>query len=141
MTSKNKFISISPKGFMKAWIKALRSGSYRQATSALSKKNEESGRTHYCCLGVACRVAALKGIKVGKDQDLTVGLPGAWISPLIGHYNPQIDTPERYNKATLVDCNDHYGKSFKQIADLIEQQLLPNASDTPIKFEAVPETK
>lgn len=137
VAGKNKFISISPKVFMKDWIKALRSGSYRQTKGSLSKKNPESGRTHYCCLGVACRVAALKGIKAGKDQDIASGLPDTWIENLIGCYNPRVRIPEKNNDTELSECNDDHRKTFKQIADLIEEQLLPKASNKVIKFEAI----
>jgi hypothetical protein len=38
------------------WVEALRSGRYKQATGALKK---EDG---YCCLGVACDLAAQDGV-------------------------------------------------------------------------------
>lgn len=40
---------------IKLWVDALRSGRYKQATSALRKKSFLS-RAKFCCLGVACEL-------------------------------------------------------------------------------------
>lgn len=43
------------KEFLKQWLKALRSGKYKQGDSWLHYKNR--GKDYYCCLGVACVLA------------------------------------------------------------------------------------
>ncbi len=40
-----------PKVFKAKWVKALRSGKYKQGTGSLHSSNN-----NYCCLGVACQV-------------------------------------------------------------------------------------
>ena len=46
---------------LKAWIKALRSGKYKQTYSVLS-----DSKARYCCLGVLCEVA---GLNYEEDRD------------------------------------------------------------------------
>lgn len=46
-----------PKKFKTDWIKALRSGNYKQGSGALASEHEYTTKTSYCCLGVACDVA------------------------------------------------------------------------------------
>lgn len=36
------------------WVKALRSGKYKQGREALRKKDPKTGQWTYCCLGVLC---------------------------------------------------------------------------------------
>lgn len=49
------------------WVAALRSGEYQQARGALARKDDENGTVRYCCLGVACDLAAKAGI-IGEPQ-------------------------------------------------------------------------
>lgn len=91
------------------WIAALRSGEYEQGGGVLkSVKNE------YCCLGVLVDTIPIKGftldnqcyIRDYSDDGVCLKLP----------YSTQM---------TLSDLNDVKGKSFQQIADYIEQEILP----------------
>lgn len=54
-----------PKKFKEKWLKALRSGEYKQSTGFLTEQYE--GESNYCCLGVACKVAHM------KDSDMKFG--------------------------------------------------------------------
>jgi hypothetical protein len=47
-----------PKAFKAKWLKALRSGEYKQGRSRLKKKTDTG--FEFCCLGVACEVAKSK---------------------------------------------------------------------------------
>lgn len=95
------------------WIKALRSGRYKQATSSLRQEGA------YCCLGVLANVAGcrwladepiLKGKAVGLRSD-----EGAYLSPV------QFDISSRTQKK-LAEFNDD-GKTFDEIADYIEKRI------------------
>lgn len=48
-----------PLGFKKKWVKALRSGNYKQGSHTLKERHSD-GVIKYCCLGVACEVAEAK---------------------------------------------------------------------------------
>ena len=111
---------------IKQWVEALRSGKYKQGRGQLRFKNE------YCCLGVLCDISKL-GKWVSQDgfcdyeyttsssQDsCTSSLPSpvmewANLRSVLGRFNP------RKNSTTLVKINDDRGKSFVEIADIIEK--------------------
>lgn len=94
------------KGYMKKWVKALRSGKYKQGKSFLKR---EDGT--YCCLGVLtevcgeplfpCREAVLKEGTMVKSGIKTAH---GWV--------------EGYT--ALDHQNDTQKKTFSQIADFIE---------------------
>jgi hypothetical protein len=113
-----------PKEFGKKWLKALRSGDYKQATKTLYDPTTDG----YCCLGLACKLEYplyyLKSssggyagiISKGKQPDELkynlkkipkelLGLSGG--SPLV---------------RTLVNKNDK-GESFVKIANWIEKNV------------------
>lgn len=111
-------MEINKKEFNK-WIKALRSGKYKQAKGQFQK---EDG---YCCLGVACRVI--------NKTDLNTPLKG------ITSYESYPDTPEWLNNInkdfrtktlfTLWELNDSTfatrqlgfnSLNFNEIADCLE---------------------
>lgn len=96
------------KDLKKKWVKAPRSGKYKQGFRCL---RTDDGR--YCCLGVLCKVAR------AKDEDL------------LGCYLPS-DLARRAKVALrtqhhLGRLNDGWGgepsKSFLEIADYIEARL------------------
>ena len=97
------------------WVAALRSGKYRKGIGQLKQRviTAASARTTYCCLGVLCRIEpeAAKSTKGGtfiddrtaKQLGFTLGGPRAQLA--------------------LSRLNDDFGKSFKQIADYIEENF------------------
>lgn len=87
------------------WVKALRSGEYRQ-----TKFNFEDGEG-FCCLGVLCKIAGRQTEldDGGHRQDNWRFVEGEIMSTLI---------VER-----LVDMNDEIENSFSQIADYIEKEI------------------
>lgn len=52
-----KIIYRTPKEVIEHWIKALRSGEYKQAQNKLKNTQKNS----FCCLGVLCDLAAKDG--------------------------------------------------------------------------------
>ena len=101
----------------KKWLKALRSGKFKQSSHALYVP-EENG---YCCLGVLGRV---KGVSKKQLRDMT--LP--------------YDVPSRKDRSKdhsglkpkvrikLADMNDVKKMSFSKIADWIEANVKTDRS-------------
>ena len=108
------------------WIKALRSGDYKQGRGQL-----EDNKGRFCCLGVLCDLAIKDGVKINRE---------------IGHYNNLFtyDTntgslPDKVMKwsglktsdgtykyysdtiRALWRHNDEGRMSFEEIADIIEE--------------------
>ena len=121
------------------WIAALRSGDYKQTREQLRRNGENS----YCCLGVLTDL---------YDKDETVKSEDRWCGDLYSYtcgeakykaesvlpqpvmewagleeYNPTVrysldTTDSELDILSLAYLNDHEKLSFKQIADLIEEQ-------------------
>ena len=105
------------------WIKALRSGKYKQGKQYLKS------RGRYCCLGVLCEVLGMKPTRENGRwiyEDSSTVLPSqAMRTARI--YNNQVGVrwPVQFrdeNHFILTGLNDA-GASFKFIADVIEKQL------------------
>lgn len=82
----------------KKWIKALRSGKYKQGKAVLHNEFYST----YCCLGVLEKVCKIKRIGM------------CYLSP---------EKLPRNIQETLVQMNDANEKSFEEIADYIEKKL------------------
>jgi hypothetical protein len=113
------------------WVAALRSGKYRQGQSSLA----EGGK--YCCLGVLCEVALENRLPLNVEDNVsTYGDPWraydgessflpkrvyewATLKKGRGPLRDDFDLPGGTN---LVEANDT-GKTFEEIADLIEEHL------------------
>ncbi len=118
----------------KNWVKALRSGKYKQTKGVLC--NARTGG--HCCLGVACRVFDKMFPKTLEIKDIVARgklathfdgeyqyLPTKVINALgIETKSGQFHDPSakyHWESSELTDWNDN-GKSFKRIADLIESK-------------------
>lgn len=107
------------------WIKALRSGRYRQGEGGL---RIDDGKPEYCCLGV---LAQIQGARWDADGCPHLG------KQLVGHaagpsffLTPKIAAGVRYpTQKRLAEMNDGTGRfasravSFDDIADYIERKL------------------
>lgn len=115
-------------------VAALRSGKYEQEISKLVKIKDYSSLKSemvYCCLGVACKVAGLKEENINFDKYAFYGkndsLPSQTSLPkqiqeYYGFTTKEGDyTNSRRQERCLVNDNDT-GKSFKQIANIIERE-------------------
>jgi hypothetical protein len=88
------------------WIKALRSGEYKQGKTFLYKANEEA----YCCLGVLCAINGVSRTKM--ESECTTDI--VWFDSGLA----------KETRSLLGDVmNDQEGKSFAEIADWIEANL------------------
>ena len=104
-----------------AWVKALRSGRYRQTSHQLRAESK-----YYCCLGVLCTV---------EKKMKSTGLPISWNhnTVVVQTVEDALEIPLPLKKAIgltksgedrLIAMNDDQHKSFKQIADYIEKKYL-----------------
>jgi|HubBroStandDraft_4_1064222.scaffolds.fasta_scaffold00027_30 hypothetical protein len=96
----------------KKWVKALRSGRYKQTDSQLYDARIDA----HCCLGVLCRVVRAERdgeafIWDGEIDALELPLP------LLAHVG--MDGAQMGEVAKMNDD----GKTFKEIANYIERQL------------------
>lgn len=100
------------------WVKALRSGKYKQGNSHLYNVHTDT----YCCLGV---LAVVCNPKVPM-KEIKLHLSGVAMPSLVFQEKHDLDK----NKNTihgstaeyLADMNDR-GDSFEEIADYIEKNL------------------
>ena len=111
----------------KAWVKALRSGEYKQGDGALRK--EEDGQERFCCLGVLCDLVEpnqwrqLNGEWCNSTAADDGGMPREGLQEKLG-LTRKINRSGRNNQSIaekLAAMNDN-GQTFKQIADWIEKR-------------------
>lgn len=117
-----------PKAFKNKWIKALRSGQYKQGNGFLKYKSDELAHPFkYCCLGVAGELCGVKGLANCKSEDVLIGGKNglrnmSFVPEIIkGSSSSSILTGNPIVNR-LVALNDG-GKSFKHIATWIEKNL------------------
>ena len=103
----------------KKWVAALRSGQFKQAKHSLKTS------TGYCCLGVACHVLGEEVLPL-EDWEDEVELSHAAAALLglrttSGAFTRSLLTNGGY-QSSLTGLNDHGGKTFAEIADIIESE-------------------
>lgn len=108
------------------WVKALKSGNYKQGRRCLKQKDEKGNYT-YCCLGVMADICGLHP-KLGDDTTFIGGrnfngfplneiaLKGYTKIPTILHGDTNIPN-------ILAGMNDIRQCSFDEIADYIQKNL------------------
>lgn len=106
---------------VEAWIAALRSGKYVQVTGGL--RGEGDGGTGYCCLGVACKIAHPRYFSSeAYAQDSSYMPPD---------YAAEYGIDQR-DQEDLSALNDDYGRTFAEIADVIESDILPRVREEQV---------
>lgn len=101
------------------WIKALRSGNYKQAYYMLEQRDSANMNLGNCCLGVLCRVASIKPSNLGCDGSVEYdGSTGCLSNFLLGQFELNIS-----QQAELMKLNDDERHTFAEIADYIETNL------------------
>jgi hypothetical protein len=103
------------------WVKALRSGEYRQGTHALRSLTDK-----FCCLGVLCELAVKAGVtQAPVPSGPSYEYEGAYAVPPAStqEWSGLIDQgPGSGAVSELIGANDR-GKTFAEIADMIEEML------------------
>lgn len=128
----------------KKWVRALRSGKYKQGKHALKYKSKR-GVVRHCCLGVLCELYQKdhkRKLSTGKikssnpDPDLPEGSVGmhfaradthlpeavrkwAGMESVEGSFLRPADADGYGGRTSLAELNDE-GSNFKKIADVIE---------------------
>lgn len=134
---------------LKLWVKALRSGKYKQGRLSLRTSQIKA----YCCLGVACAVFK-KETKKGKWKDdrfviedgtnIDVGsdsLPNSVINFFgLLDSDPGLLLGNGL-EATAVTCNDDLRLDFKEIADAIERTYELTKQRKPAKVSSSPKKR
>ena len=103
------------------WVKALRSGEYKQGRGQLCMDEK------YCCLGVLCEVYGLTGRLEGlNNNERSYLMPGG----VEGDYRQIYSIPDtsvfgldRSIACTLVNMNDDQCRNFTEIAEYIEDHV------------------
>jgi len=128
---------------IRAWYKALKTTRKRQGVGALKQLNLTNGKNEYCCLGILCEVAGLRGVDTNELGLVSVyafdgrtdTLPDS-LAKVIGNNNPLLRVPkELLNEIgedpddeevygpffyLAANLNDEEGFTFKQIADCVK---------------------
>ena len=122
MSIENKATFTLTKEVKERWIAALRSGEYKQGKHKL-----ETSDGFYCCLGVLQMVTDGKvETCVGVDgKTSALALPsGNYMKRVFDDLEATICVMYKdYGLCSLAWLNDSANLSFKQIADLIEEQV------------------
>ncbi len=112
-----------------AWIKALRSGEYKQGHEALKQTN---GQPKYCCLGVLCEITPNFGWGTEGEADWTNPFSSTLPKQVADYLftprwsrtkanNPEQDPQIPHSSNTLAEWNDEENMTFSQIADELEK--------------------
>lgn len=118
------------KSLVIAWLSALRSGEYKQMRGQINngvyKFNNEGMMIkrpdEFCCIGVgaACNGMRLEYMKRTDDASKFLGIHNeSIVYDRVTHDIPDV----------LISMNDKDGKTFPEIADWIEANILPNATE------------
>lgn len=116
------------------WLEALESDEYTQGTGRLCTTNN-SGSRKYCCLGVACDLAAKDGVASVRQlstNQINYDNEGAIMPPSVSKWlgTKGNDNNLIFGSYCVTEMNDR-GKSFAEIAAWVrnnaEHVLIPNA--------------
>ena len=104
----------------KKWVKALRSKKYIQGEGELL--NEHG---HYCCLGVLSVIIGMKPITRSNrltyfGKDYQIAPPSACMA--VGLMDQHGTYDDTNNSANCLTNDNDDGKTFEQIADIIESE-------------------
>ena len=114
-------LEITPAQARKEWAKDLRSGEYQQITGQL--REGDNGR---CCLGVACDTYkrltekgywAKNTFVAEEDSYCSAELPDI----VMEFFGFDKSNPDLAYEQQAITLNDQQGKTFIEIADLIEK--------------------
>ena len=108
------------------WVRALRSGEYRQANGSLVTGNDVI-ETRYCCLGVLLAECRPASIAISKSvwSEKTLYVPEGDTQPSVDYIADDLAILfdlDMESQKKLAEMNDNR-KPFRVIADWIEENL------------------
>lgn len=95
------------------WIKALRSGEYKQGKDCLRSND------NYCCLGVLCDIIDSNSWVHDENSGLIKFNSGV----RLWYTHAPYEKIDWVKQVSLMDLNDSQSKNFDEIADWIEENL------------------
>lgn len=106
------------------WVKALRSGEYKQGRRGRLREKDADGNVCHCCVGVLQELLGDPNKEIDDNRwtyldelKITALLPSA-----ASHFSNISDVQMRDARYKLAEMNDN-GYSFTQIADWIEANI------------------
>ena len=110
-------MNLSPKKARSEWVKALRSGKYRQGTHVLRSPVDET----YCCLGVACDLYAdLEDNQMAKWEDDTAWTFLGHVCTMPNQVGRWLGIKPKSSFSQYLSARNDSGETFEKIADHIE---------------------
>lgn len=106
------------KTLKRKWVKALRSGQYRQGKKVLCRSTPRGD--YFCCLGVLADVRGEKWVEASKNKKGVLAIadgPERHETQEYGH-----DLLHQEHRQFLMRMND-FGKRFTTIANWIEKNI------------------
>lgn len=99
------------------WVKALRSGEYKQGTGKLQQGE------NYCCLGVLCKILPKELVELSPKKK---HIKGIYLPKKVKNYVQLYDKQGTFTsfgrQNSLSNLNDIDLKTFEEIADIIEKE-------------------
>jgi hypothetical protein len=126
MENKYKSTSVMDPKLKDKWVKALRSGRYKQVQESLQAMDHFGNIAGNCCLGVLCRVARIKPeVDEHPEDRISCAFDGNE-GELTARLRLDLGISKK-DHDRLIEMNDGIGdftgKTFPEIADFIEQNL------------------
>jgi hypothetical protein len=129
---------------MLLWVRALRSGEFRQGQGALVSFGHEG--LAYCCLGVLCEVALANGLEMKAERPTVIGTVGKYddsssfipkkVQEWMGIHDGDVELTYQRKTTAAVTLNDSMEATFDQIADAIVETFGPDKSETEVGDDA-----
>lgn len=107
------------KSLKSRWLKALRSGEYKQARGNLEVLNDDGSVNGNCCLGVLCRVAKIKAVRPRKAYFIKFRGSSDFLPKVL---LKEFGLTEEEHEI-LYTMNDAEGRWFSTIANWIEKNI------------------
>jgi len=146
--SEPKLNGMTRKEIIRAWVRALESGEYKQGNDCLCVVNNKNKRS-YCCLGVLCKVAGTPEVETvpgaewghrgrmavfGYEDDKSPHYLSVTLSDFLNI--DELGTCCATDYTSLANMNDA-GRSFKRIAGAIRQGHVRGMEDAPELLEGM----
>lgn len=117
-----------PKKFKDKWIKALRSGNYKQGNGFLLELDGDDDNKEFCCLGVACIVSGIEDSFILNQTLINkyiINYKEKFIKvPKLLHGSSEIGNSDFNIVVKKLTCMNDSGKwSFNRLATYIEKYL------------------